>query len=134
MELAPRLEEYLRRLDNATSVEVRENGRRVTTVEKLSWELRGAAAKPLLSIRSERYNVTHSVVGIRADSDDLLALAVERFGNPRPGRLEFRRVDFTRPGRDLARQDFCPRLVRILSERFPDESVENLKVGPDLEH
>jgi hypothetical protein len=134
MELAPRLEEYLRRLDGASSVEVRENGHRVTTVEKLSWELRGAAAKPLLSIRSEQYNVTHSIVGIRADSDDRLALAVERFGNPRPGRLEFRRVDFVPPDRKLARQDFCPRLARILSERFPDESVENLKIGPDLEH
>src|SRR5882757_10704738 len=106
MELAPRLEQYLRRLDDATSVEVRENGHRVTTVETFSWELRGAATKPLLSIRSEQYNVTHSIVAIWADSDDHLALGFERFGNPRPGHLEFRRVDFVRPDRKIARQDF----------------------------
>jgi hypothetical protein len=135
MELAADIETRLRRLDSAPSVEVRENGTRVATVKPFSWQLRGDSAKPVLSVQSDQFNITHRIVAIYAEDDGRLGLSFERFGNARPGRLEFLRVDFELPVREIARVDFRSRLARILSERFPDEALEStLSIGPDLEH
>jgi len=134
MELAEDLKACLSRFDEATPVEVRENGDRVATIAPFSWELRGAGEKPLLSVRSEQYNVTHRILGIAANDDGRLALSFERFGKSRPGRLEFLRVEFVRTAKEVARKDFCLRLARVLSERFPDEILESLTIAPDLEH
>jgi hypothetical protein len=128
------LEASLRELASSEAVEVRENGARVATFSALSWELRGAPAKPLLRLWSEQHNLTRQVLAIADHSDERLALAVERFGRLKPGRLEFVRMDFTRSPKDLSREEFCAQLGRILSEQFPDESVESLTIGSDLEH
>jgi len=61
-------------------------------------------------------------------------LAVERFGRARPDRLEFVRIDFERPARELARDEFCARLKGILARQFPDETVESITSSADLEH
>jgi hypothetical protein len=134
VELAADLDACLRSLAASESVEVRENGARVATFNALSWELRGAPAKPLLRLWSEQYNLTRRVLAIADHSDEHLSLAVERFGRLKPGRLEFVRVDFARSDRDISREEFCARLGRILSEQFPDECVESLTIGADLEH
>jgi hypothetical protein len=135
MELAADIEERLRRLDNAPSVEVRENGTRVATVSPCSWQLRGASARPVLSVESDQLKITHRIIAIFAETDGRLALSFERLGNCRPGRLEFLRIDFARSPREIARLDFRSRLTRILAERFPDEALEStLSIGPDLEH
>jgi hypothetical protein len=133
MELAEDLELSLRRFTGADSVEVRENGARVATVEKFTWELRGAPAKPILRLSLEQYSATHRILAIRKGSDVSLTLSIERFGTAKPGRLEFVRVDYVRPLREVARQEFSSRLARILSERFPDDVLESLKIAPDLE-
>lgn len=116
MALTTDLEASLRELASSEAVEVRENGARVATFSALSWELRGAPAKPLLRLWSERHNLTRRVLAIADHSDERLALAVERFGRLKPGRLEFVRVDFARSPRDVSREEFCARLGRILSE------------------
>ena len=134
MELAAELEASLRDLPSAASVEVRENGGRVAVFAGLSWEVRGAAQKPLLHLWSEQYNFTRRVLAITDQSDQRLALAVERFGRAKPDRLEFVRMDFERCARDISREESCARLSRILSEQFPDESLESLTISPDLEH
>jgi hypothetical protein len=135
MELAADIETRLRRLDTATSVEVRENGARLATVKPFSWQLRGASAKPVLSVHSDQIDITYRIVGIFAEDDSRLALSFERFGNARPGRLEFLRVDFAKPPREVARVEFRARLTRVLSEFFPDEALEStLSIGSDLEH
>jgi hypothetical protein len=134
VELTADLEACLRELAASESIEVRENGARVATFSALSWELRGAPAKPLLRLWSEQYNFTRRVLAIADHSDQGLALAVERFGRLKPGRLEFVRVDFARSARDISREEFCARLSRILAEQFPDESVESLTIASDLEH
>lgn len=139
MPLTADIEARLHTFDSATSVEVRENGVRVATIDKtidtFSWELRGALAKPVLSVHSDQVNITHRIVAISAESDGHLALSFERLGNARPGRIEFHRLDFTRPVREIAREEFRLRLARILAERFPDETLEApLVTGPDLEH
>jgi hypothetical protein len=133
MGLAAELEVGLREFGGA-SVEVRENGGRVAPLAGFSWEVRGAADKPLLHLWSEQYTLTRRVLAITDHSDQRLALAVERFGRSKPDRLEFVRADFERSARDLGREEFCQRFGRILSEQFPDETLESLTIAPDLEH
>src|SRR5579863_3748815 len=139
MLLTADIEARLRKFDTATSVEVRENGVRVATIDRtidtFSWELRGTATKPVLSVHSDQFNITHRIVAIFAESEGHVALSFERFGKSRPGRIEFRRIDFTRPAREITREEFRQRLARILGERFPDEMLESsLVTGADLEH
>jgi hypothetical protein len=134
LELATEPEASLRDLGSAGSVELRENGDRVAVFTALSWEVRGAARKPLLHLWSEQHNLTRRVLAITDHSDQGLALAVERFGRTRPGRLEFLRLEFDHSAHDLSREQSCARLGRILSDQFPDETLESLTSAQDLEH
>ncbi|HLZ52577.1 MAG TPA: hypothetical protein VKP61_17640 [Candidatus Acidoferrum sp.] len=134
MNLSAELQACLKEFTAAGSIEIRENGGRVAPFSGLSWEVRGAAEKPLLHLWSENYNLTRRVLAITDHSEERLALAVERFGRAKPDRLEFIRLEFERSGRDLTRQVFCDFLGHLLAERFPDESLESITVSPDLEH
>src|SRR5271168_3414421 len=134
MEFAAELEASLKEFSASGFVEVRENGGRTAPLEGLSWEVRGPSEKPLLHIWSECYNLTRRVLAIIDHSDQRLALAVERFGRLKPDRLEFIRKDFQRQARELSRQEFCDRLKGILAEQFPDEVLDSLVTGEDLEH
>lgn len=121
MELAAELEATLREFAAAAPVEVRENGGRVAPLEVLSWEVRGAAEKPLLHLWSADYNLTRRVLAIMDRSEQRLILAVERFGRSKPDRLEFVHVSFERSARELTRHAFGERFGRTLGEQFPDE-------------
>jgi hypothetical protein len=134
MALASDLQARLRDFTAAAHVEVREHGGRAVPFASLSWEIRGAAERPLLHLWSDNYNVTRRVLAITDDSDQRLALAVESFGRKKPERLEFIHVEFVRSARDLSREEFCARLQRILAEQFPDETLESLTAAADLEH
>jgi len=134
MELARQLEASLREFAATAPVEVRENGGRVAPLAALSWEVRGAAEKPLLHLWSAECNLTRRVLAITDCSEQHLILAVERFGRSKPDRLEFVRVNFERSIQDTTRHAFCERLRRILGEQFPDEVVESLTTSQDLEH
>ena len=134
MELAKELEATLREFAAAEPVEVRENGGRVAPLAGLSWEVRGAAEKPLLHLWSAEYNLTRRVLAITDHSEQRLILAVERFGRSKPDRLEFVRMSVDRSAREMTRHAFCEQLRRILAEQFPDEIVESLMISPDLEH
>ncbi|HMD39542.1 MAG TPA: hypothetical protein VKH15_09680 [Candidatus Acidoferrum sp.] len=134
MDLSAELQACLKEFTADGAIEIRENGGRLAPFSGLSWEVRGAAEKPLLHLWSENYNVTRRVLAITDHSDDRLALAVERFGRSKPDRLEFIRLEFERASRELSRQAFCDFLGHLLAERFPDESVESLTVSSDLEH
>src|SRR5258708_24248337 len=134
MNLAEDLRASLQEILVQGIVEIREKGGRVTSVAPLSWEVRGDVEKPLLHLWSENCNVTRRVVAITDNSEDRLALAVERFGRPRPERMEIVRLEYTPGPRDLSREGFCEQLRRILAEQFPDESLEKICVTQDLEH
>lgn len=134
MEFAEQLRASLQQFLAAGAIEIRESTGRVTSATPLSWELRGAASKPLLHLWSENCNVTRRVLAITAQSDDRLALAVERFGRTKPDRLEIVRLDHTPSSRILTREEFCDQLRRILAEQFPDETVEKISIAADLEH
>ena len=134
MNLSAELLGCLKEFSANGAIEIRENGRRVAPFSGLSWEVRGAAEKPLLHLWSENYNLTRRVLAITGHSDQRLALAVERFGHAKPGRLEFIRMEFERSLSDLSREEYCAGLNHLLAECFPDESLESLTSAPDLEH
>ena len=134
MDLSAELEACLKEFTSDGAIEIRENGGRVAPFSGLSWEIRGAAEKPLLHLWSANYNLTRRVLAVIDHSDQRLALAVERFGRSKPDRLEFVRLEFERTLRDLSREAFCDFLGRLLAERFPDESLDSLTASPDLEH
>jgi hypothetical protein len=134
MPLAAELEATLREFAAGAPVELRENGGRVVPLSCLSWEVRGAAEKPLLHLWSAEFNLTRRVLAITDHSEQSLTLAVERFGRNKPDRLEFVRMNFDRSARELTRHAFCELLRRILAEQFPDETVESLTISADLEH
>jgi hypothetical protein len=100
----------------------------------VSWEVRGGSGKPLLHLWAANCNITRRVIAITNQSDECIALAVERFGRPRPDRMEMVRVNFQRGAKELSREGFCEAMRRILAEQFPDETVEKLSVAADLEH
>src|SRR5271170_7119592 len=126
MEFAAELEASLKEFSASGLVEVRENGGRVAPLEGLCWEIRGAGEKPLLHIWSEAYNLTRRVLAITDQSENRLALSVERFGRLKPDRLEFIRREFQREARELSRMEFSERLRTILAQQFPDETVDSL--------
>jgi hypothetical protein len=134
VDLSVELQACLKEFTAEGSIEIRENGGRLAPFSGLSWEVRGAAEKPLLHLWSENHNLTRRVLAITDHSDQRLALAVERFGRSKPDRLEFIRLEFERAQRDLSREASCDGLGHLLAEQFPDETVESLTASPDLEH
>jgi hypothetical protein len=89
------------------AVEIRENSSRVRWATPLSWEVRGNFEKPLLHLWSENCNVTRRVVAMTGNSQDHLALAVERFGRAKPERMEIVRLEYTPAPRDISREAYC---------------------------
>src|SRR5208282_5254661 len=134
MAIAEELRAGLQELLAAGTIEIRESGGRITPATPLSWEVRGAAEKPLLHLWAENCNFTRRILAITDQSDQRLMLAVERFGRTAPERMEIVRTDFQRSAKQISREDFCEQLRRILAEGFPDEAVEKLSIAADLEH
>ena len=58
MELANELAASLREFFAAGLLEIREQGGRVILASDISWEIRGAAEKPLLHLWAEQYHLT----------------------------------------------------------------------------
>ncbi|HKM66826.1 MAG TPA: hypothetical protein VJX70_06640 [Candidatus Acidoferrum sp.] len=134
MKLAEDLRASLQEILVHGTIEIRENGGRLTSSSPLSWEVRGNSEKPLLHLWSENCNVTRRVLAITSNAEDRVALAVERFGRIKPERMEIVRLEFARSTRELSRESYCEQLRRILAEQFPDEILEKISVAPDLEH
>jgi len=134
VDLSAELQACLTEFTAVGILEIRENGGRLAPFSGLSWEIRGAAEKPLLHLWSENYNLTRRVLAIADHSETRLALAVERFGRAKPDRLEFIRLEFERTPQDLSREAFCDFLRPFLAEQFPDECLESLTASSDLEH
>jgi hypothetical protein len=134
VELSVELEANLRELASAGPVELRENGARVAPLSALSWEVRGRGEKPLLHLWSSQHNLTRRVLAITDQSEERLALAVERFGRSRPDRLEFVRVAVERSARDQSREEFCRWIEALCATQFPDDVAESFSIRQDLEH
>src|ERR1700686_1383538 len=134
MNLAEDLRASLQDIVVPGTIEIRENGSRVTSASPGSWEVRGNSEKPLLHLWSENYSVTRRLLARTDNTQDRLALAVERFGRVKPERMEIVRLERAPGPRDLSREAYCEQLRRILAEQFPDETLEKICVAQDLEH
>src|SRR6202795_4371605 len=126
MNLAEDLRASLQDILVPGTIEIRENGSRVTSASPLSWEVQGNSEKPLLHLWSDNCNVTRRVVAITDNSQDRLALAVERFGRVKPERMEIVRLERAPGPRDLSREAYCEQLRRTLAEQFPAETREKI--------
>jgi hypothetical protein len=116
------------------SAEVREDGEWLPGLVALHCELHQVGSAPVVHLWSDTCNLTRRVVRIREQSGDRVILDVQRFGRAKPGRLEIQRADSPRPVGRISREQFRFRFRRILSEQFPDSTIESLTAAPDLEH
>lgn len=115
------------------NAEVREDGEWLAELAGLRCELHRQGRNALVHLWSDDRNLTRRVLGVKERSGDCIVLEVQRFGRSKPGRLEFRRRDSPRSAARITREQFGARFRRILSERFPDATVEPLTASPDLE-
>jgi len=89
MDPSAELQACLAEVTTDGAIEIRENGGRLAPFSGLSWEVRGASEKPLRHLWSENYDLARRVLAVTDDSDQRLALAVERFVRAKVDRLEF---------------------------------------------
>ena len=128
------LDRALGELAGCGAVEVREDGEWLAGLSALHYELRRSGKSALVRLWSDEQNLTRRILGVKEQSPEKLVLEVQRFGRPRPGRLEFVRTDSPRTAGRVTREQFRVRLRRFLAERFPDCVVDTLTAAPDLEH
>ena len=114
--------------------EVCEDGERLADFNPLNFEIRRQGKNALVHLWSAERNLTRRVLRIKERSEDRILLEVQRFGRAKPGRLEFYCADTQRPAVQISREQFRTRMRRILSESFPDATIESLTVAPDLKH
>lgn len=128
------LERALRELSGSGSVEVHEDGEWLAELAGMHCELRRQGKNHLVHLWSEERSLVRRILRVADITPGRLALEVQRFGRPRPGKLEFFRTDVPRPTGRLNREKFRARFRRMLAEEFPDARVESLTTAPDLEH
>jgi hypothetical protein len=116
------------------SVEVREDGEWLADLAALHCELQRQGKTPLVHLWSDERNLTRRVLRVKERAEDRIILEVQRFGQAKPGRLEFLRTDSPRSAGRISREQFRARLGRILAESFPDANIDSLSAAPDLEH
>jgi hypothetical protein len=116
------------------SVEVREDGEWLAELAALHCDLRCEGKSALVHLWSDERNLTRRIVRVKERSENRVLLEVLRFGNAKPGRLEFVRTDSPRSAGRITREQFRARFRRILTESFPDSTIESLRASPDLEH
>src|ERR1700683_470623 len=128
------LDRALGEMAASVSVEVREDGEWLDELAALHYEVRREGKAALVHLWSDQRNLTRRVLRVKERSENRILLEVQRFGNAKPGRLEFVRIDSPRSAGRITREQFRARLRRILTESFPDSTIESLSAFPDLEH
>ncbi len=134
MELAADLRRALDGLCAIAAPEVRENGEWLAGLEGLQYEVSAQGEAALLHLWSAQQSLVRRVLRVAEESADRLVLEVSRFGFSRPAQLEFVASSAPRETRRVEREQFSSRLRRILTDHFPDETVESLATSQDLHH
>lgn len=134
MREAAQLEQLLAGLANSDAVDVYDGGRLQPHLAKFQYELRQQQEKLLLHLWTEDGNLVRRVLGLVEISGDYVALEVARFGQAKPGRLEFVRRTHARDGARMTREKFRRHFRPLLEQQFPDEKVELLTTARDLQH
>ena len=75
------------------SVEVREDGEWLAELAALHCELRREGKSALVHLWSDQRNLTRRILRVKERDENRILLEVQRFGNAKPGRLEFLRAD-----------------------------------------
>jgi len=133
LDLASELEQALENLMTGQTVEIREDGRRMTGLDGARCEVR-PGSKPILHLWSAERSLVRRVSRLVEVTTDRVRLEVERFGPKGTGRLEIVRRAQPRAQPRIDRESFAERFATLLRQQFPDETVELLTVAPDLEH
>jgi hypothetical protein len=134
MELAGELRRALEGVCAAGAPEVRENGEWLAGLEGAQYEVRAQNGAALLHLWSAQQSLVRRVLRVAEQSPECLVLEVSRFGYSRPAQLEFVAGGAPREARRVEREQFSSRLRRILTDHFPDETVESLATSADLHH
>jgi len=134
MELAGELRRALDGLCAVGTPEVRENGEWLAGLEGVRYEVRAQGEAALLHLWSAQQSLVRRVLRVAEESSDRVVLEVSRLGFARHAQLEFVAGGAPRETRRVEREQFSSRLRRILTDHFPDETVESLAVSADLHH
>src|ERR1700686_4699907 len=134
MELAAELRRALDGLCAIGAPEVRENGEWLAGLEGVQYEVRAQGEGALLHLWSAQQSLVRRVLRVAEESRDRVVLEVSRFGYSRHAQLEFITGGAPRETRRVEREQFSSRLRRILTDHFPDETVESLATSADLQH
>src|SRR6202051_1034553 len=134
MELAGELRRALDGLCATGAPEVRENGEWLAGLEGVQYEVSAQGDAALLHLWSAQQSLVRRVLRVAEESRDRLVLEVSRFGYSRHAQLEFVTGGAPRETRRVEREQFSSRLRRILTDHFPDETVDSLATSADLHH
>jgi len=132
MELAADLHRALDMLCAAGVPEVRENGEWLAGLDGVRYEVRPQGEAALLHLWGAQQNLVRRVVRMAEESQERVTVEVIRFGHSRTTQLEFIAAGPSRDARRVDRGQFCNRLRQILTDRFPDETVDSLVTSADL--
>lgn len=132
MELAASLRRALDELCVFGSPEVRENGEWLAGLEGVHYDVSPQGDAALLHLWSTEQSLVRRVLRVTQESQNRVLLEVSRLGYPRPAQLELVAGGAPREARRVTREQFSGRLRRMLSDHFPDETVEALASAADL--
>src|SRR5579863_1155000 len=132
MELAAELRRALDGLCAIGSPEVRENGEWLAGLEGVQYEVRVQGDAALLHLWSAQQSLVRRVVRLAEESRERVVVEVVRFGHSRHAQLEFVVPASGHEARRVGREQFRDRLRQILTDRFPDETVDSLVTASDL--
>jgi hypothetical protein len=134
MELAGELRRALDGLCATGVPEVRENGEWLAGLEGVHYEVSAQGDAALLHLWSAQQSLVRRVLRVAEESGERVVLEVSRLGYPRHAQLEFVTGGAERDTRRVKREQFSGRLRRILTDHFPDETLESLATSADLHH
>ena len=132
MELAGELRRALDGLCATGAPDVRENGERLAGLDGAQYEVSAHGDAALLHLWSARQSLVRRVVRVAEASRERVVLEVKRLGFSRNAQLEFVAGGAPRDTRRVEREQFSSRLRRVLTDHFPDETVESLTASADL--
>jgi hypothetical protein len=134
MQLAGELRRALDGLCAIGAPEVRENGEWLAGLEGVQYEVSAQGEAALLHLWSAQQSLVRRVLRVAEESRERVVLEVSRLGYSRHAQLEFVAGGAPRETRRVEREQFSSRLRRILTDHFPDETVESLAASADLHH
>ncbi len=134
MELAAELRRALDGLCATGAPEVRENGEWLAGLEGVNYDVSAQGDAALLHLWSTEQTLVRRVLRVAEQTSDRLVLEVSRLGYSRNAQLEFVTGGEPRDPRRVDREQFSCRLRRILTDHFPDETIESLATSADLHH